>query len=99
MRSAEFRTGFFLGLLLPLLGCLGYGLLYTRVLRPHLDLSYFFQDLFLGTPQYRSSILSLGLIANVPLFFWFDRRANMQAMRGVLLAMFIHGAAIVILYV
>ena len=54
-------------------------------------------DLFLGTPEYRAPVLSLSLIADAVLFFLFDRKGMQSAMRGVIMAMFLYGIAIVIL--
>lgn len=98
MFSDHLRTGFITGLLAPVLGFLLYGLIYVNVIRPGNDLSWFVNDLFLGTPQFRSKILSLALIADVPLFFWFDRKDRHQAMRGVIGAMFLHGIVIIVLW-
>jgi hypothetical protein len=55
-------------------------------------------DLFLGTPEFRSKILSLSLHRRRAAVFWFDRRDRHQAMRGVIGAMFLYGIAIVILW-
>jgi hypothetical protein len=91
------RTGFIAGLLAPVLGVLAYGIIYTTAIRPMYDMAWFVNDLFLGTLKYTSSILSISLIANAFLFFWFDRRDAHKAMRGVILAMLVYGAVIVAL--
>jgi len=93
------RTGFIAGMLAPVLGFLAYGLIYTTAIRPMYDLAWFVNELFLGTLKYTSSILSLSLIANAFLFFWFDRRDAHRAMRGVIFAMLVYGAVIVFLVV
>jgi hypothetical protein len=91
------RTGFIAGLIAPVLGFLAYGLIYTTAIRPMYDMAWFVNDMFLGTLKYTSSILSLSLIANAFLFFWFDRRDAHKAMRGVIMAMLTYGAVIVAL--
>jgi hypothetical protein len=92
-------AGVVLGMLAPLLGFFAYGLLYVHVIRPHLTLDYFIHELFLGTRRYQAPVLSLSLIADLPLFLWLDRRGAARAMRGVLIAMFLYGIAIVVLWV
>lgn len=98
MRSDSTALGVITGLLMPLLGFLAYATLYVMVIRPHMTLGYFVSDVFLGTQRYQAPILSLSLIANLALFFWFDRQDMPQAMRGVITASFIHGAAIIVLW-
>lgn len=92
----RFSTGFILGLLAPVVGFLLYGLIYTTAIRPWLDLRFFVQDMFIGTAEYRAPILSLSLIADAFLFFWFDRGARYRSMRGVIGAMLVYAVAIVI---
>ncbi len=91
------RTGFIAGMLAPVLGFVAYGLIYTTAIRPMYDMAWFVNDMFLGTLKYTSSILSLSLIANAFLFFWFDRKDAHKAMRGVILSMLVYGAVIVAL--
>ncbi|MEO8588250.1 MAG: hypothetical protein ABI432_02690 [Flavobacteriales bacterium] len=98
MPSDSVRLGILCGLLFPVLGFLGYAGLYVTGIRPHLEFSYFVHDLFLGTREYQAPILSLSLIANLAPFFWFDRKEMHQAMRGVIMASFIYGIAIVVLW-
>ena len=90
------RAGFILGLLVPVLGFFGYGLIYTTAIRPMYDLGWFVNDLFLGTTEYRTQIISLSLIADAFLFFAMDRRDMHKAMRGVILAMLAYGVFIVL---
>jgi len=97
MAFSDRTIGLVCGLLAPAIGFLAYGLLYVNLIRPHNDLGWFVQDLFLGTRRYQAPVLSLSLLADVPLFFWFDRKGRVEAMRGVLMAVFIHGAVIVAL--
>ncbi|MCB0770103.1 MAG: hypothetical protein KDC00_06835 [Flavobacteriales bacterium] len=98
MPSDSQRLGVITGLVAPVLGFLGYATIYVTGIRPHLDLAWFVNDLFLGTRTYQAPVLSLSLLANLALFFWYDRRGMQLAMRGVITATFIHGAVIVILW-
>lgn len=98
MRSNNVRTGIIAGLLFPILGFVAYALIYVLIIRPHMTFAYFVDDLFMGTQRYQAPILSLALIANLLPFFWFDRKDMEQAMRGVILASFIYGIAIVVLW-
>lgn len=91
MRFDTLKAGLILGLLAPVLGFFGYGLIYVTAIRPNHDMSWFINDLFIGTPQYRTQIVTLSLIADAFLFFWFDRREMHRAMRGVIAAMFVYG--------
>ena len=98
MWSDHLRTGIIAGLIAPVFGFLLYGLMYVTGIHPEHSLSWFVKDLFFGTPEFQSKILSLSLIANVPLFFWFDRKGWTQAMRGVIVTMFLYGIVIVVLW-
>ena len=98
MWSDHLRTGIIAGLIAPVFGFFLYGMIYVTGIHPEHSFSWFVTDLFLGTPQFQSKVLTLSLIADVPLFFWFDRRAWYRAMRGVIGAMFLYGTVIVILW-
>lgn len=91
-------VGLVAGLITPVLGFYIYGMLYVNVIRPHLDLHYFVHDIFLGTRRFQASIISLSLIANLPLFFLFDRFDRHRAMRGVITATFLYGIVVVVLW-
>lgn len=97
MRSDSQALGFMLGLFVPVLGFLGYAGIYVTSIRPHLDLPYFVHDLFLGTREYQAPVLTLALIANLALFFLFDRLEKPKAMRGVITATFVYAFVIVLL--
>jgi hypothetical protein len=97
MRFDSMLFGIITGLLAPVAGFFLYGAMYVTAIRPHHDLAWFVNDLFIGTRQYQSPVLSLALIANLALFFLYDRFGWHLAMRGVILATFIHGALIVVL--
>lgn len=96
MRADRFSTGFVLGMIMPVLGFFGYAGIYVTAIRPQYDLHWFVNDLFLGTREFRAPVLSLSLIADAFLFFLLDRYDLYQAMRGVIGAMLVHGAVIVI---
>lgn len=99
MRWDSQATGIVVGLLFPIVGFFLYGFIHTTWIRPHLDMPFYIRDLFLGTRQFQAPILSLSLIANlIPFFLWFDRRRMYKAMRGILVATFIYGLAIVVLW-
>jgi hypothetical protein len=89
--------GVALGLLAPVLGFFAYAAIYTYYIRPHMDLQFFVEEMFLGTRTYQAPILSLSLLANLALFFLLDRFSLPKAMRGVILATFIYAVAIVVL--
>ena len=95
MRGDSFPLGFILGLLFPVLGFYGYGTIYVTAIRPHHDLHWFVHDLFLGTSEYRSQIISLSLIADAFLFFGFDRFGYQQSMRGVIAAMLLYAIVVI----
>ena len=95
MRGDSFPLGFILGLLFPLLGFFGYGGIYVTAIRPHHDIHWFVYDLFLGTSEYRSQIISLSLIADAFLFFGFDRFEKYKSMRGVIAAMLLYAIVVV----
>lgn len=97
MRRDSVLFGLVCGLLAPVLGLVGYGLIYTQVLRPWTTLSFYFKDLFLGAVQYQAPLLSLALVADAFLFFHFDRTARYRSMRGVVAAMLLYGIWIVYL--
>ena len=84
-------VGFVLGLIFPVFGFFAYGGIYVTAIRPHHDINWFVNDLFLGTDVYRTQIISLSLIADAFLFFLFDRKDMHKAMRGVIGAMLVYG--------
>ena len=95
MRGDSVPLGLLLGLLFPVLGFYGYGAIYVTAIRPHHDMHWFVHDLFLGTTEYRSQIISLSLIADAFLFFAFDRFEKYKSMRGVIAAMLIYAIVVV----
>ncbi len=95
MRFDTFPVGLISGLLFPIVGFFAYGLLYTMVIRPNHDMHWYVYDLFLSTDEFRTRLVSLSLIADAGLFFWFDRKGHQNAMRGVITALFIYALYIV----
>lgn len=95
MRWDDIRTGLVLGLLAPVLGFFAYGAMYVTAIRPWYDMHWFVNDLFLGTPEFRTRIVSISLIADAFLFFLFNRLDMLKAMRGVIFAMLAYGLYIV----
>jgi len=98
MRWDSVPVGIVLGLLVPVLGFFIYGYIHTTVIRPHLDLQFYINDLFLGTRQFQGPILSLSLIANLAVFFLFNRLRMAETMRGILISTFLYGIVIVVLW-
>lgn len=98
MPSDSMKLGLITGLFAPMVGFLVYATIYVTSIRPFLDLTYFVNDLFLGTRNYQSPILTLSLIANLPLFFWYDRKDMPLAMRGVIFASFVYAVVIIVLW-
>jgi hypothetical protein len=80
--------GFVLGILCPVLGFLIYGTYWAWKFNK--TFGYFFHDIFLGTPTFKSSIIALSLLVNLIPFFIFIRSERNKSARGVLLAVFIY---------
>ncbi|MBK7946284.1 MAG: hypothetical protein IPJ85_13695 [Flavobacteriales bacterium] len=94
MRWDSIATGVVLAIA-PVLGFAAYGAIYVTAIRPHHDFHWFVHDLFLGTDEFRTRIVSISLIADAFLFFVFDRFQMHKAMRGVIFAMLAYGIYIV----
>lgn len=95
MRWDSHGAGFALGMLAPLVGFAAYGGIYVTAIRPMYDFHWFVNDLFLGTAEFRPRVVSLSLIADAILFFFFDRKDMHKAMRGVIMAMMLYGVYII----
>jgi hypothetical protein len=76
------------GMVSPVLGFLLYGLFWAYY--NHRSFSYFVNDIFINTPAFQSSIVSLSLLINLLPFFIFLRKERYQSARGVLAALFIY---------
>jgi len=99
MRADSVPFGFVLGLLMPLIGLLGYSVFIVTVLRPEMELGFFLRGMVFGIKGNIAPALSLSLIADAALFFWLDRKRMLKAMRGVISAMFVHGVLIIVFLV
>lgn len=87
-RRDSLKVGLIIGLFAPVIGFIIYGLYWSWNFNR--TLGYFYEDLFIGTPAYRSSILSLSILINLIPFFIFIRKEKYQTARGVLLAVFVY---------
>jgi hypothetical protein len=82
------RLGILVGVFSPLIGFFIYGALWAwHFAKPF---NYFLNDVFLGIPSFRSSILTLSLVFNLVPFFIFVRTNRNKTARGVLLAVFLY---------
>ena len=97
MRFDTVRTGILAGLIAPLLGLLLYSVFTVTVTRPELELDFFLRGMVFGIRGNIAPVLSLSLLTDVALFFAFDKKRMLKAMRGVIGAMFVYGAVIVLL--
>jgi hypothetical protein len=97
MRFDTLRSGLLAGLVAPLLGLLLYAVFVVTVLRPELELGFLLGRMLFGIRGNIAPVLSLSLLADVALFFAFDQRRMLKAMRGVVGAMLVYGGAIVLL--
>lgn len=97
MRFDNVRTGFLAGIVAPAIGLLLYSLFAVTVLRPELELDFLLWRMLFGIRGNIAPVLSLSLLADVVLFFAFDQKRMLKAMRGVVGAMLAYGAVIVLL--
>lgn len=91
MKTKRFNSlsfGLLLGVLSPLLGFVLYGVYWS--LNFNRTFSYFVNDLFIDTPSFRPSIITLSLLINLIPFFVFIRSDRYQSARGVILAVFLY---------
>lgn len=91
MRINQPIVGFFIGLVMPLLGFLVVYL----VLGSGLDLAAFFRYV-MGSHKSLAKVLSLSILANIIPFLLFTRRRLDYAARGVFIATVLYAVAIVI---
>ncbi len=96
MNSRQFVTGLALGLVTPIFGMICWFVLYFE--RKGLTWDQYV-GAFESKGMLRTRILSLGLIFMLPLFLYFYNRNNLDAMRGIVLALFVYALIIVILLV
>ena len=97
MRFNNVSTGVVAGLIAPMLGLFLYSVLTVTVLRPELELGFFLRGMVFGIRGNIAPVLSLSLLADVVLFFAFDQKRMLNAMRGVIGAMLVYGVVIVLL--
>lgn len=91
MKSKRYNTvkfGLLMGLIGPVIGFIIYGLYWSWNFQK--TFAYFVNDLFIGTPDLRSSILSLSLLMNLVPFFVFLKTDRFKGARGVMLAVFLY---------
>jgi hypothetical protein len=91
IRKDHFLTGFISGLIAPLIGFYIYYLISFRYMALG---SYISRITELGLA---SGVISLSLIANLVVFFYFIRKKTDRSARGVIGATFVYGLLIVIL--
>lgn len=97
MRFDQVRFGYLLGLVVPALGVFLYAVMIAMSIRPELELGFVVKNMLFGVRANIAPTLSLSLLADVALFFFFDRKRMLKAMRGVIGAMLTYGAVIVLL--
>ncbi len=97
MRFDKVQVGLVAGLVAPLLGLFIYSVLTVTVFHPQLELGFFLRRMVFGIRGNIAPVLSLCLLADVVLFFAFDQKRMLKAMRGVIAAMLVYGAVIVLL--
>lgn len=81
------KFGLLVGLLSPIVGFIIYGLYWSWSYGR--TFSYFVNDIFIGTPAHRSSIIVLSLLINLVPFLVLLRQERYKAARGILAAIFI----------
>lgn len=81
------KFGLLIGLLSPIIGFIIYGGYWSWNFNK--TFSYFVNDVFIGMPIFRSSILSLSIVINLVPFLLFLRQERYKAARGVLAAIFV----------
>lgn len=80
--------GVAIGVVSPVVGFFIYGLLWSWYFsKPFM---YFLDDVFIGIPTFRSSILTLSLVFNLVPFFYLIRTHRYKTARGVILAVFLY---------
>lgn len=87
------KFGLLIGLLSPVIGFCIYGLYWSWSYGR--TFSYFVNDIFIGMPIHRSSILVLSLLINLVPFLLFLRQERYKAVRGIMAAIFIYAPFVV----
>jgi hypothetical protein len=89
LRSDSKLLGFLIGLVLPLVGIM---LFWTVAPRPGGLTSI---TALADHPSVVSAVISIGLLANLPAFFFFYRKQWDESARGVIMATFLYAIPIV----
>jgi hypothetical protein len=91
------KNNFLLGVITSLAAsCFGLLVLYVLKFMPsNIELAEFI-ELIKNESQFRSGVLSLALLANIPLFYWCQRRKLMRSAYGVALIVFIVALLVVL---
>lgn len=89
LKSDNTWFGLALGLMAPFLGFYIY---YQLVFADHQSLRQFIR--FVSTPDLMSKMISLSVLINLPVFFWFIRKRRDFSAKGVLGATFIYATLI-----
>jgi hypothetical protein len=92
-KEDKFITGFICGLLAPLLGFYIYFLALFR----ELGIDGFYHQLV--STNRLAAVISLSLLANLALFFIFDKYSRLRSQQGVIAATFLYGFYVVYLKV
>lgn len=87
-RLNKVSFGIIVGVIAPFFGFLIYGLYYTWEFQQ--PMSYFIKTVFLGTKSYQSPIISLSLLADLAVFFFFLRKNWNKAAKGVVFALLMY---------
>jgi hypothetical protein len=91
------KNNFIIGVLAAVAAsCFGLLVLYVLKFMPsNIELVEFI-NLLKNESQFRSGVLSLALLANIPLFYWCQRRKLMRSAYGVALIVFIVALIVVL---
>ncbi len=84
----KLSTGLIIGIIAPVLGFCIYGMLWAWYFNK--SFAYFYSDVFVAIPTFRSSILTLSLVFNLVPFFILLNRKKYRIARGILMAVFIY---------
>jgi len=100
MRSDQWDKewiGVIAGICTTALGFFLYALIYTSWFKPTMTSSYFINELFTGSESILSKVLSVSMVAVIPVFFWFNHLRKEKLMKGVLISMFLLAILIIVL--
>ena len=99
MGADRFWVGLAAGLVAPVLGLYLYALIITTSVWRDLTALEFLRTTIFGVKANIAPAISISLFASVGLFFLFDRRRMLKAMRGIIASMFIYGVVILVLLI